>query len=510
MRRRLLAGFFLFALALVVALEVPLGLSLARNDRTDADVGAQRDASSLAVLVCRGSDTVAAARAFSSSSTSSPVLTTPSSRSSRRACPRCGRKRRARGAARRPHEGDHQGRPRPGHTSGEEGSNDPDDDFLYVALPVARRRRAPAAHPRRHGSDVVLLVAESAAPLHARIRTTGSPWPCSGSAARRCHRPRDACSPVPHPSARGHRGSRRRGRRGPLCPSGRPSGAARPSSRLSARPSTRWPTAWRSSSTPSGRSSPTPPTSCALPSRRCACVSRTSRRLSRPTSEPISRPPSPKPTGSRGSSTDCSPSRGPREASRPTREPVDVDTRAARPCDAWSALAEERQVASLSCRDPPPLRSARLESPCLPGSPRADPRQPPRERARSDAARRRRVAQRGPRRRPHRDSRDRRRAGHESAERTRAFDRFWRREGAPHGGTGLGLAIVAQLARMSGGTAGSTPPRRGDRRRGATRGQPVTEAGERSSPLHRRGEADSSAQLYWGASAGARSSRGIR
>ena len=35
----------------------------------------------------------------------------------------------------------------------------------------------------------------------------------------------------------------------------------------------------------------------------------------------------------------------------------------------------------------------------------------------------------------------------------RAFDRFWRQEGAPHGGSGLGLAIVAQLARMSGGTA---------------------------------------------------------
>jgi signal transduction histidine kinase len=43
--------------------------------------------------------------------------------------------------------------------------------------------------------------------------------------------------------------------------------------------------------------------------------------------------------------------------------------------------------------------------------------------------------------------------GMSSADRTRAFDRFWRREGAPHGGTGLGLAIVAQLARMSGGTA---------------------------------------------------------
>jgi signal transduction histidine kinase len=43
--------------------------------------------------------------------------------------------------------------------------------------------------------------------------------------------------------------------------------------------------------------------------------------------------------------------------------------------------------------------------------------------------------------------------GMSPADRTRAFDRFWRPEGATYGGTGLGLAIVAQLTRMSGGTA---------------------------------------------------------
>ena len=37
-------------------------------------------------------------------------------------------------------------------------------------------------------------------------------------------------------------------------------------------------------------------------------------------------------------------------------------------------------------------------------------------------------------------------------DRARAFDRFWRSEGAPRDGTGLGLAIVAQLVRVSGGT----------------------------------------------------------
>ncbi len=56
MRSRLLAGFFIFALVLVVVLEVPLGLSLARNDRATSMSEVQRDASSLAVLVAAGLD----------------------------------------------------------------------------------------------------------------------------------------------------------------------------------------------------------------------------------------------------------------------------------------------------------------------------------------------------------------------------------------------------------------------------------------------------------------------
>ena len=43
--------------------------------------------------------------------------------------------------------------------------------------------------------------------------------------------------------------------------------------------------------------------------------------------------------------------------------------------------------------------------------------------------------------------------GMSAANRARAFDRFWRPEGASHEGTGLGLAIVAQLVRVSGGSA---------------------------------------------------------
>ena len=43
--------------------------------------------------------------------------------------------------------------------------------------------------------------------------------------------------------------------------------------------------------------------------------------------------------------------------------------------------------------------------------------------------------------------------GLSDAERARAFDRFWRGNGARSGGSGLGLAIVAQLASSSGGDA---------------------------------------------------------
>ena len=74
MRRRLLAGLFLFALALVVA----LGLSMARNDRTTSMSEVQRDTSSLAVLVTAGLNNDKSG--FNLSSLSLPVPTTRSSR----------------------------------------------------------------------------------------------------------------------------------------------------------------------------------------------------------------------------------------------------------------------------------------------------------------------------------------------------------------------------------------------------------------------------------------------
>jgi signal transduction histidine kinase len=139
---------------------------------------------------------------------------------------------------------------------------------------------------------------------------------------------------------------------------------------------------------------------------------------------------------------------------RPARESVDVEAALRDRAEAWGALAEERQVA-LACRSPaasgphaPVIRvlacpghfeqvldnllaNALEVTPCG-GSVSL---QAVRVGKSIDVH----VIDDGP--------------GMSPGDRARAFDRFWRREGAPHGGSGLGLAIVAQLARMSGGTA---------------------------------------------------------
>ena len=166
MRRRLLAGLFLFALALVIVLEVPLGLSLAREDRTTAMSELGRDASSLAVLVAAGldhggtSDLQLAVNQFAHADNAVVAVV-----SGNHAVALAGRH--AAEELRDVRSDAIIASAAKGHVSGEEGSNDPDDDFLYVALPVARVRGSSASS---HGPDVVLLVAESAASLHSRVR----------------------------------------------------------------------------------------------------------------------------------------------------------------------------------------------------------------------------------------------------------------------------------------------------------------------------------------------------
>jgi signal transduction histidine kinase len=138
---------------------------------------------------------------------------------------------------------------------------------------------------------------------------------------------------------------------------------------------------------------------------------------------------------------------------RPAREVVDVESVLRDRAEAWGALAEERQV-TLTCELPAAgAHESALRALACPGHleqmldnllANALEATPSGGKVSLGALR---LAERvevhviddGP--------------GMSAADRTRAFDRFWRREGAPHGGTGLGLAIVAQLARISGGTA---------------------------------------------------------
>jgi hypothetical protein len=136
MRRRLLAGFFLFALALIVALEVPLGLSLARNDRTTSMSEVQRDASSLAVLVAAGlndSSRVSLQDVVSQfARADNAVVAVLSSGHSLAVA--------GNGAGEELNDARTKAIIRSaaaGHISCEEGSHDPDDDLLYVAQPVA-------------------------------------------------------------------------------------------------------------------------------------------------------------------------------------------------------------------------------------------------------------------------------------------------------------------------------------------------------------------------------------
>jgi hypothetical protein len=174
MRRRLLAGFLIFALVLVVLVEVPFGLSLASNARTTALSEVQSDGASLALLVgsALGSGNKADARQVISrfAGNEHAIVVVASDGAVELSA--------GSGAAEEMTDAPTKAilaSAEAGQASGEEGSDDPDDDFLYVALPVALKPVKPAPGPEPAATagahfGVVLLVATQAAPLHARIR----------------------------------------------------------------------------------------------------------------------------------------------------------------------------------------------------------------------------------------------------------------------------------------------------------------------------------------------------
>ena len=451
MRRRLLAGFFLFALVLVVALEVPLGLSLARNNRTTSMSELQSDASSLAVLVSAGLNRGGGhglrpvVNQFARSDGAVVAVV-----SNGRTLAAAGRG--ALEELRDARTKDIIKEAASGHTSGEEGSGDPDDDFLYVALPIA----APGAGgspSTTHAPDVVLLVAKSAAPLHAHIRSNWVTLALFGIGmvalatalgtvlARSLTRPLEGIEAAVAAIGVGRLSERAPVGRGPAELDALGETVNEMAERLEELLHTQ-----RAFLADASHQLRTPLTALHLRLENLedtledeqqadlTAALAEADRLSRIVDGLLT----------------LARSEG---GVRPAREQVDVKGVLLDRVDAWSALAEERQVA-LTCEWPAvvghtgpnltalgcPGHLEQILDNFLANALEATP-------AAGKVVLRAvptgdtieiHVIDDGP--------------GMSREDRTRAFDRFWRREGAPHGGSGLGLAIVAQLARMSGGT----------------------------------------------------------
>ncbi len=452
MRRRLLAGVFLFTLALVVLLEVPLGLSLAHNDLTTAMSEVQRDASSLAVLVAaglqRGSGSnlpLAVSQFARADSAVVAVVSTghvvaAAGRGAVEELGDAGTKAIIASAA-------------SGNTSGEQGSNDPDDNYLYVALPVASARSPKGLGSARHSSDVVLLVAESAAPLQARIRNHWISLALFGAGvlalatalgalfARSLTRPLEEIETAVAAVGGGRLSERAKVERAPAELKALGETVNEMADRLQELVHTQ-----RAFLADASHQLRTPLTALrlrlenlenSLGSEQGADLVPAlaeADRLSRIVDGLL--------TLARA------------EGTRPTREPIDVEAALCDRADAWGALAEERQVQltsglattggaqrsasqALACPGHVEQILDNLLANALDATPAGGTVSLSVIRVASSVEIH--VIDDGP--------------GMSLPDRERAFDRFWRHEGAPHGGSGLGLAIVAQLARMSGGTA---------------------------------------------------------
>jgi signal transduction histidine kinase len=453
MRRRLLVAVFLFTLAVVVAFEVPLGLSLARNERTTSMTELQREASSLAVLVTAG------LYPGNESSLKSAVSRFAHVDGAVVAVVSVGKVEAA--AGRGVKEELSEARTlaiiksaATGRASGEEGSHDPDDDYLYVALPVAVGVSAVTGGQNpQPATDAVLLVAESAGPMHARIRSQWIDLAVFGAGvlvvatvlgallARSLTRPLEGIEAAVSAVGAGRLSERAPTARGPAELKGLGKTVNEMADRLEELVHTQ-----RAFLADASHQLRTPLTALRLRLEFLDETLNTEQQadLAQALGE----------TDRLSRLVDGLLTLARAEGTRPNRESIDIGAALTERVEAWSALAEERHVMLASS----PPRSAGVQCPVLaalacPGhveqvldnllanaleatpaggsvSLRA---------ARTGDGIEIHVVDDGP--------------GMSPDDRARAFDRFWRREGAPHGGSGLGLAIVAQLARMSGGTA---------------------------------------------------------
>ena len=179
MRRRLLVGFVVFALVALVAIEVPFGLSLAANARSTALSEIQNDAASLSFLVSsalqRGERTEALRLVdrYSRAQSATVVVVTNG-----KAVLSAGAK--AVEELADPATKSILAAAAVGRVSGEQGGPDSDDDLLYVALPVGLKSEASAsgsATPAFRRGDARCRVGGTATcSNHRRLDQVGGVW----------------------------------------------------------------------------------------------------------------------------------------------------------------------------------------------------------------------------------------------------------------------------------------------------------------------------------------------
>jgi signal transduction histidine kinase len=448
MTRRLLAGFLAFALAVIVLLEVPLGISLASNARTTALSEIENDGAALALLVGASlqrhdrADALAIMARFSREdhaivavvASSHLELSSGAGAGEELADPTT--KAILRSAA-------------TGKVDGEEGSNDPDDDLLYVAIPISvpdAVEISAGAESARTGGGVVLLVTEPAAALHAKINRDRLELILFGAATLAVAAGIGALLAVSltRPLARiekavarfgaGHLGTRVSALHGPAELRLLRSTVNEMADRITELLDTQ-----RSFVADASHQLRAPMTALRLRLENLAGVLEPGHeedalsviaeidRLSRVVDGLLELARS--------------------DGRRPARVKLDVGDVLQERADAWSALAEERQVTlrfavpgehitALACPGHLDQILDNLLANALDATPADGEVSILAERSAGHVDVH--VVDTG--------------RGMSAPDRARAFDRFWRSEGAPRDGTGLGLAIVAQLVRVSGGT----------------------------------------------------------
>jgi signal transduction histidine kinase len=446
MRGRLLAAFVLFAAVVIVLLEIPLDLVVASNLRSSALADLQREGASISVLVASTAgnggqaEMSAIVRSFARSENGIVVVVTGghvdasagSGAAEELSDPRT--KEIVKSAA-------------SGQVSGEEGSPEADDDYMYVALPVAKKA----------SQDQVLLVAIPEGPVDRRIATEQLALGAVGLGmlivaagvgmmlSRSLTRPLRAIEEAVAAVGSGHLGARAPADTGPAEIRALGNTVNEMAERLEELVHTQ-----RAFVADASHQLRTPLTALRLRLENLEVGGsgdlESDLRAALAETDRLSR------------IVDGLLALARTEGTRPERVPVDVEAVLADRLEVWTPLAEERQVALRGAPEAAadgaltpqagPLRALACEgyleqmldnflANALEASPAGG--RVTLFAVSGDDDVEVHVVDDGP--------------GMTAADRENAFARFWRPEGATSDGTGLGLAIVAQLARVSGGMA---------------------------------------------------------